>query len=403
MDVLMCIKLIFVTAVELILFFIGLYYVIVGVFAFIPRRKTAIDKDAKHRFAVLIPAHNEASVIEDIIMSIKAQSYDKSLIDVFVIADGCTDDTEKRALVHGARVIKKDVSCGKGDALKYGIDEIMSLDDSYDVFMFFDADNVLDRDCIKNVNRMFTCGSEVVQCKIAAKNANSGVLPYAYSVWYDLEHIFAKKAPHNLGIGCKISGTGFAIKKDVLIKCPMDCITLAEDLEYTMKLGINNIKPYYAEDSVVYDEKPTALKASILQRCRWVRGITSVQGMYGFKTLKEKKLTLWLSLYGDFLGQFIYALYFVINLFAIYGMMSGMSFAFTKLWQTPMGFVTLNIYLGLGFICALFGLIKSKKLDKNVMKNLFGFLIYMLSWIPVMAFSVFLKDKDGWYHTKHTG
>ena len=40
-----------------------------------------------HRFAVLISARNESAVIENLLESIKSQTYPQDLIDVFLIAD----------------------------------------------------------------------------------------------------------------------------------------------------------------------------------------------------------------------------------------------------------------------------------------------------------------------------
>ena len=46
-----------------------------------------------HRFAVLISARNEEAVIGNLIASLRHQSYDASLVDIFVVADNCTDRT----------------------------------------------------------------------------------------------------------------------------------------------------------------------------------------------------------------------------------------------------------------------------------------------------------------------
>ena len=55
-----------------------------------------------NRYAVLICARNEAAVIGDLIASIHSQTYDQSLISVFVMADNCTDDTALIARCAGA-------------------------------------------------------------------------------------------------------------------------------------------------------------------------------------------------------------------------------------------------------------------------------------------------------------
>ncbi len=74
-----------------------------------------------HRIAVLIAARNEQSVIGNLIDSVKAQDYPTELVDVFVVADNCTDLTGSVAGAHGANVYFRNdqTQVGKGYALQY--------------------------------------------------------------------------------------------------------------------------------------------------------------------------------------------------------------------------------------------------------------------------------------------
>ena len=47
------------------------------------------------KFAILIPARNESNVIEKLLNSIKNQTYDKNLIEVYVITESEADLTNK--------------------------------------------------------------------------------------------------------------------------------------------------------------------------------------------------------------------------------------------------------------------------------------------------------------------
>ncbi len=78
-----------------------------------PPRPVALKN---HRFAVMIPARNEGAVIADLLRSIKMQDYPGELIDVFVIADNCSDDTAEVARREGAQVFERfnDTLVGKG-------------------------------------------------------------------------------------------------------------------------------------------------------------------------------------------------------------------------------------------------------------------------------------------------
>lgn len=395
---------IIIDCLELILFFIGLYYALAGVFAF-TKKADIPEADGKlRRFAVIVPAHNEGAVLGQLLQSLSQQQYPKNRLDVFVVADGCTDNTAQIAAVCGADVlIRNGEAKGKAKAVEYGISHILALDAVYDCIAVFDADNVLKRDCILRINDMLSCGYEVVQCRVDAKNPDENWLTAAYSVWHILEIRFGKLGCHNLGMGCKLSGTGFAINTDILKKCPWDCDSMAEDLEYTMKLGLEGIKTGFANKAVVYDEKPSSFRTSVMQRCRWAQGIVDVQGRYGWTLLRRRKFGLWLSLYGDFLGQFTYALFLVISVFSNVSIIFDYSFPLCGLWIQPVAYVALNIYLGIGALCAFAGLVIDKKLNRYTIFNLFGFMLYMLSWIPIGIAGAFRHNKKEWYHTEHTG
>ena len=101
-----------------------LYYVFVVLTP--PPPKRVAKKN--HRFAVVVSARNERAVIADLIHSIKVQNYPQELIDVFVIADNCTDDTAEVAREGGAIVFPRTNAeqVGKGYALDYGFSVIRS-------------------------------------------------------------------------------------------------------------------------------------------------------------------------------------------------------------------------------------------------------------------------------------
>lgn len=393
---------------ELILFFVGMYYVLAGVFAFINKPDIPhMDKGAR-RFAVIIPAHNEAAVIGKLLKSIHAQNYPKGRIDVYVAADGCSDSTPNIASAYGAELIIMPQKClCKAEVIRRAIEHIKNLcgniEEKYDCIAFFDADNILSSDCILRMNDMLNCGYGAIQCRIEPKNPHTNWLTAAYSVWNMLEYRFGKMGSHNLGLGCKLSGTGFAIDTLTLKKCPWNCETIAEDLEYTMELGLNDIKAGFAKKAVVYDEKPSGFKTSVMQRLRWAQGIVDVQGKYSMRLLRKGKLTMWLSLYGDFLGQFTYILSAILSIFAAVSIAYGIDFPLCSFWTQPIAYVSLNIYLGLGALCAFTGFIIDKELNRHTIVGLFGFVLYMLSWIPIGVAGIFRHNKKEWYHTEHTG
>mgnify|MGYP000848445326 CR=1 FL=1 len=60
-----------------------------------------------HRYGVVIAARNESMVIGNLIRSIQNQTYPSKLIDIFVVADNCTDNTAQIARQLGAVVYER--------------------------------------------------------------------------------------------------------------------------------------------------------------------------------------------------------------------------------------------------------------------------------------------------------
>ena len=87
-----------------------------------------------HSFAFLICGRNEEAVIENLLISIKDQTYPSDHIDIYVVADNCTDRTADVCRAAGATVYERfnKVQVGKGYALDYLLDRICEThDDGY--------------------------------------------------------------------------------------------------------------------------------------------------------------------------------------------------------------------------------------------------------------------------------
>lgn len=133
------------------------------------RKKKQPEYEPKklHRFAFIIAARNENAVIGNLIKSIKAQNYPSELIDVVVVADNCTDNTAEIARSCGAIVYERfnKVLVGKGYALDYAFNKIKEDEGdytAYDGYFIFDADNVIDRNYVREMNKTFDQGYRVV-------------------------------------------------------------------------------------------------------------------------------------------------------------------------------------------------------------------------------------------------
>ena len=77
------------------------FRVVYAVLGFFTTRKFKPAKEM-HKYAILVAARNEESVIGNLIHSVKSQDYPSELVTIFVVADNCTDNTAEIARKSGA-------------------------------------------------------------------------------------------------------------------------------------------------------------------------------------------------------------------------------------------------------------------------------------------------------------
>ena len=251
----------------------------------------ALTAKKNHRYAVLISARNEEKVIGNLIHSIKVQNYPAELIDVFVVADNCTDDTAKIAEEAGAIVFRRHNTelIGKGYALDFCIKAIRAqyADRGYEAYFVFDADNVLDVNYFREMNKTFDNGALASTSYRNSKNYDSNWISAGYATWFIREAKFLSQARLELNTSCAISGTGFFISAEILDKVGgWKWHLLTEDIEFSTSSIIDGVRISYCPTAVLYDEQPITFRDSWNQRFRWAKGFYQVFGRYAGQLVK---------------------------------------------------------------------------------------------------------------------
>lgn len=382
-----------------------------GLYLFVPilkKEKKRVNPQLR-RYAFLIAARNEQDVIGQLVQSIKKQDYPAELISVFVVADNCSDNTALVARDAGAVVFERfdDNKIGKGYALNYLLESIDLLDiqEQFDGYFIFDADNLLDKNYVREMNNVFSKRYQIVTSYRNAKNFDDNWLSAGYGIWFLRESVYLNYARRLLGVSCAVSGTGYLFSKEVLESCGgWNFFLLTEDIEFTAKNIIEGRRVGYCHDAIFYDEHPTSFKQSWTQRERWAKGYLQVLGKYG-KGMLIGALKGSFSCY-DIGMAFAPAIIFtligiVFNLVAlVVGLITGVG-ALVPL--TSLGMTLVSTYLLMFVMGAVTTVTEWRRIhSKAIWKILymFSFPVFVLSYFPI-AFTAFFK-KVKWTPVKHS-
>ena len=379
-----------------------LYQLIISACALIQFKEKPLIKNKKHKFMMILPAHNESSVIGALIESLQSLDYPKELYDIYVIADNCTDNTAQIAKDLGAIVYERfdEKKKTKGFAMQWFLNQKIKENADYDAFCVFDADNVVDKNFLNAMNKKLCQGEEIVQGYRDIKNPADSWISAGYALFYWMMNRFYHLARYNLGLSPLINGTGFMVDFNLIKPTGWDTITLTEDIEFSLKNIAKGRKLGWATDAIVYDEQPTEFKQSWSQRSRWTVGHLQcmkyytkdlAEGIIEYRTLMNFDGFLYLMGIPMMIVTF---LLLAINtiIFLADGMSAGMLiFNYIK-------------YLVATFIVpvftAIFVMIIEKKPIKKMWKGIILYPVFMASWI-LINIKCIIKPNTQWEKIEH--
>ena len=382
---------------------LGIYHFTISIFAFIPKEEKKIKRNKKHSFALITSAHNEEAVIANLVHSLENLEYDKSKYDIFVIADNCVDNTAKVAREAGAKVFERfDEKRGKGFALEWMFEKLFKMKRKYDFVAIFDADNLVSEKFLTSMNNKVNQGHRVVQGYLDSKNPNDTWISYVHSMTYWIMNAFYQRARYNIGLSNQLGGTGFIMATELIKEYGWQATCLTEDLEFSMKLALQGEKVAWANDAIVYDEKPLTFKASWNQRKRWMQGNADVCFRFAPKLFakgtRENKLFLF-----DNCLYMVQPMIFVVStiLMIMFGIVNGITGNEMSVGNVIPAAITTVIF-AVNFIWPIVVMALDKKFNKNTLIGYLVFLAFSFTWIPLIIMGVIGRKNTEWSHTKHT-
>lgn len=368
----------------------------------------------RHRYAFFIAAHNEEAVIANLVRSIKEQDYPSELIDIFVVADACTDDTARVAREAGAIVYERNDLARKGKSwvMDYGFDRILNeYPGRYEAFFIFDADNLLSRDYVSIMNDAFDQGYLALTSYRNSKNYGSSWISSAYATWFLREARFLNNARMICGTSCAVSGSGFLVSAKIIEGMHgWDFHTLTEDIQFSTFCAIHGVRIGYAP-AEFYDEQPVTFAASWKQRMRWTKGFYQVFFTYGSQLVKSFAILRRFAAYDLFMtvapGNLLSLISVLVNVtFLIVGSLSHGFLATDRELAMCFGSIAMtfgSMYLTFFVLGLLTTVLERRHIHcpsrLRVFANLFTFPLFMFTYIPITVAALFLKVD--WVPTQH--
>ena len=388
---------------------LGLCYAYQIMYLLIPlfQKKPCADTTCLHRYAILIAARNEEAVLPHLLDSICNQDYPAELLQVFVVADNCTDNTAMVAQRGGALVFSRFSThrVGKGYALQFllaQIDATCGLD-SFDAFLVFDADNVLCPDFITQINKVSAAGYDVFCGYRNSKNFGTNWVSAGHAMWFLHNCVHLNASRMALGTPCTVNGTGFGFTRSLLGACGgWNFFTLTEDIEFSFWCITHGIRVGYSRDAMFFDEQPETFRQSWRQRTRWAQGNVQVSVRYGRDLLRGMfrggrrgyacMEAMTLSMWGCCVALLSGALSSVATL-----MSGGIPALLDRMLLTVFCSCGLSLLMGVTTL-----LLSWKRIHATTAQKLMGLLafpLYTMTYVPIAVTALFRKFE--WVPIEH--
>lgn len=387
------------------------YHLLLVFLNFVKKPKKYPDAKAK-KYAILVPAHNEESVIGPLLDSLNAQDYPKDMLDVYVVADNCTDNTANVARQKGAYVYErqneklKTKSAALDDILHHIWDTVGK--GVYYGYFIFDADNVVNKNFVKEINKVISSGKRIAVGYRNYKSKFSTWVSYCYNMYWLREAVQINRARNMLNGSATINGTGYCMTEDILLADDgFNTTTLTEDGEMTFRWITRGEKIAFCDDAILYDEQPTKFAVSFKQRARWAKGSIQCYFKFFWKLLKgcfKKQSAI------SCLDQLCYI--FLPIIFSVISLILNIAFGLPMLLNNQLNVSTLLVSAGIGLAVAfiyttlmpIFAIItERKRIKDSIPKCLLYSLtypIFMITYAIILIYALFAKV--GWTPIKHT-
>lgn len=234
------------------------------------------------RFAVVLPAHNEESVIGASVARLRQMDYPDDRFDVHVAADHCTDGTASVARSSGAVVDERaeEPRGRKGYVLAWALARLLDDPRGYDAVVVFDADSQVAPGFLRLMNQALAGDAQVLQGRHVITNPYASIFSTLADADMRLNNRIRNQAKENLGLSARLMGDGMCFRREILEAHPFDASSLTEDREYGIYLVTQGERVRFVPEALSTGQATARWKDATGQRLRWYGGAFDLQKRY---------------------------------------------------------------------------------------------------------------------------
>jgi cellulose synthase/poly-beta-1,6-N-acetylglucosamine synthase-like glycosyltransferase len=351
---------------------------------------------SRPRTTILIPAHNEAEQIVNVIQVLQTQLTEQD--QVIVIADNCHDNTAELARTTSVKVLEREhqTDRGKGYALDYAIKYMFKNNINPEVLVILDGDCIIVPDTIKNITNCAIATGRPVQATYLMEQPDNPSLKDRVSMF----SIKVKNQVRLLGLNrldwhSLLTGSGMAFPWSLINKISLAGSKTTDDMQLTVDLVLAGSTPVFCENALVMGRLMKDQDAQS-QRSRWEHGHLEMIGVEVPRLLKAfLKTNNWAAL-----GLALDILIPPLSLLVIAWMASMIVFWLVTIFTAISIFPAVIVTIAGGFLLTgvLLAWIKFGRADLPL-KNLIAIPFYILGKIPIYL-NFLVKPQSRWLKTE---
>lgn len=339
------------------------------------RNKDGIIPENLPFVSILMPAHNESSILKQVVEQMVNLDYPD--YEVILINDGSTDNSsevmkELSEKYDRVRVVDLDKNCGKANALYLGL-----IASKGEILVGVDADSYLDKKALRYMVSHFVNrhnGERVGAVTGNPRVRNRGSLLGKIQLCEYASIIsLIKRTQRVLGKVMTVSGVCVAYRKRALMDCGFwDRDMMTEDIAVTWKLEKNFWDVRYEPRALCWMLVPETVKGLWRQRKRWSEGGLEVVFRHWdiFKSWRRRRMT---PIYLEQVASFVWSVcWLVLTTILIVAEIRGKHVFTEYLWKSQF----------LSFVCLLQFAVAvwlESHYDRNLIKN-----TWSVIWYPIL-------------------